>query len=75
LGEELCLRLDARNIAVSTATACSILEGEGSKFLQSIGEDKKAKETIRVSFSENNTKQEIDIFLKALKEIREKFLN
>jgi cysteine sulfinate desulfinase/cysteine desulfurase-like protein len=51
------------------------LEGEGSKFLQSIGEDKKAKETIRVSFSENNTKQEIDIFLKALKEIRKKFLN
>lgn len=74
LGEELLLRLDAKGIAVSTATACSILEGAGSNFLKAIDEKEKAKETIRVSFSEKNTKEEIDYFIKVLKEIKEKYL-
>jgi len=74
LGEELCLRLDARGIAVSTATACSLLENSGSNFLKSIGEPMLAKETIRVSLSEHNTKQEIDKFVEAIKDIVEKFV-
>jgi cysteine desulfurase len=74
LGEELLLRLDAKGIAVSTATACSILEGAGSNFLKAIGEKEKAKETIRISFSEKNTKEEIDYFIKILKKIKEKYL-
>jgi cysteine desulfurase len=74
LGEELLLRLDAKGISVSTATACSILDGAGSNFLKSQGEFEKAKETIRISFSEKNTKEEIDYFIKVLSEIKEKYL-
>jgi cysteine desulfurase len=75
LGEELLLRLDAKGIAVSTATACSILEGSGSNFLKSIGEYEKAKETIRISFNRKNTKEEIDYFIEVLKDIKSKYLN
>lgn len=74
LGEELTLRLDARGISVSPATACSLLENSGSNFLKSIGESMLAKETIRVSLSEKNTKEEIDQFVIALKDIVEKFV-
>ncbi len=73
LGEELLLRLDAKGVSVSTASACSILENSGSNFLKSIGEPLAAKETIRVSLSENNTKKEIDYFVKTLKDIVEKY--
>jgi cysteine desulfurase len=69
------LRLDAKGIAVSTATACSILEGSGSNFLKSIGEYEKAKETIRISFNRKNTKEEIDYFIEVLKDIKSKYLN
>ncbi len=74
LGEELLLRLDAKGISVSTSTACSILDGAGSNFLKSQGEYQKAKETIRVSFSGKNTKEEIDYFIKVLREIKQKYL-
>ncbi len=73
LGEECLLRLDAKGICVSTASACSILEGSGSNFLKSMDRENDAKETIRVSFSKNNTKKEIDYFVKTLAEILEKY--
>lgn len=74
LGEELCLRLDAKGISVSTATACSLLENSGSNFLKSIGEPVKAKETIRLSFDETNTEREVDFFVKTLKDIQMKYV-
>lgn len=74
LGEETCLRLDAKGISVSTATACSLLEGSGSNFLKSIGDPILAKETIRLSFGEENTKKEIDHFVKILRDIADKFV-
>ncbi len=75
LGEETLLRLDAKGVSVSTASACSLLENSGSNFLKSIKEPVKAKETIRLSFSEKNTKQEVDYFVKVLREIKDKFIN
>jgi cysteine desulfurase len=74
LGEETLLRLDAKGISVSTASACSLLENSGSNFLKSIGEPVKAKETIRISFSESNTKEEIEYFVKTLVDIKSKFI-
>lgn len=74
LGEELCLRLDSRNISVSTATACSLLENSGSNFLKSINEPIIAKETVRISLSPQNIKQEIDYLVKSLKDIANKFV-
>lgn len=74
LGEETLLRLDAKGISVSTASACSLLENSGSSFLRTVGEPVKAKETIRLSFSEDNTKEEIDYFVKVLKDIKDNFV-
>jgi cysteine desulfurase len=73
LGEELLLRLDAKGISVSTATACSLLENSGSNLLKSLGEPMKAKETIRVSFSSSNTYKEIDYFIRSLGDIIRKY--
>jgi cysteine desulfurase len=73
LGEEMLLRLDARGIAVSTASACSILEGSGSNFLKSLGREKDAKETIRISFGKETAKADIDYFVMALKGIMDKY--
>ena len=73
LGEEMVLRLDAKGIAVSTASACSITEGSGSNLLKSLGKHKEAKETIRISFNHTNTFEEIDVFVENLKEIVEKY--
>jgi cysteine desulfurase len=70
LGEEALLRLDAKGISVSTASACSLLENSGSNFLKSIGEPVLAKETIRLSFSVDNTKKEIDYLVEKIKEIK-----
>lgn len=69
LGEETTLRLDAKGISVSAASACSLLENSGSNFLKCIKEPVIAKETIRVSFSNKNTKKEVDIFIKVLRDI------
>lgn len=74
LGEETLLRLDAKGISVSTASACSLLANSGSNFLKSINEPIKAKETIRLSFSEKNTKKEVDTFVKALREIKDRYI-
>lgn len=74
LGEETLLRLDAKGISVSTASACSLLENSGSSFLRAIGEPVKSKETVRLSFSDKNTKEEIDYFVKVLREIKDKFI-
>jgi cysteine desulfurase len=73
LGEELVLRLDAKGIAVSTASACSLLEGSGSNFLKSLGQEKEAKETVRLSFSLGNTKAEIVYFIEVLQDILNKY--
>lgn len=73
LGEELVLRLDARGVAVSTASACSITEGSGSNLLKALGKDSQAKQTIRISFNHTNTFAEIDTFIESLKEIVGKY--
>jgi cysteine desulfurase len=75
LGEELVLRLDAKGVAVSTASACSILEGAGSHLLQSLGKEKEAKETIRISFNEQTSLEDIEYFVSMLSEIVEKYQN
>lgn len=73
LGEELVLRLDAKGIAVSTASACSIIEGSGSNLLKALNMNDEAKETIRLSFNHTNSFAEIDYFIEILKEIVEKY--
>ena len=63
--------LEEKEIYVSTQTACSV--GDYSKAVYALTHDKeKSSSSIRISLSYLTTKEEIDIFVKALKEAIEK---
>lgn len=63
--------LEKNDIFISTQTACSV--GDVSKAVYTITHDKKrASSSIRVSISHLTTKEEIDIFIEALKDNIEK---
>lgn len=60
-GEVLLHSLEAKGIYVSTGSACSAKGNKESHVLHSIGlEPKEIQGTIRFSFSEYNTKEEVD---------------
>lgn len=62
--------LSLKDIYVSTKSACSSKKSPTSYVLLAIGKDKMdAMNAIRISFSEENTKEELDIFVKELKVI------
>ena len=69
LNEQLLMRLDLAGIAISTGSACTAGVVENSHVLEAMyGSDSpRLKESVRISFSELNTKKEIDILLSALK--------
>lgn len=68
-GESVVLMLDEENIAVSTRSACAAGALQASHVLLSIGRDfADAQGTMVITFGEDNSKKDIDIFLKALKE-------
>ncbi|MBD3312537.1 aminotransferase class V-fold PLP-dependent enzyme [archaeon] len=72
-GESLLLQLDAEGIAVSTGSACSSKELEPSHVLTAIGlRPEQSHGTIRATISRFTTKEEIDYFLKNLREIIKK---
>lgn len=60
-GQTLLLKLDEKGICVSSGSACSAGNSNPSHVLVAIGASKEwAKGTIRVTFGEENTKEEID---------------
>jgi cysteine desulfurase len=69
--EELILiRLDLKGIAVSGGSACTAGTHQPSHVLTEIGRDKiSALGSIRISFSRENTFEEIDYLIKSMKEI------
>ena len=68
-GGELMALLDTRGICVSTSSACSSKSDKPSYVLKETGlSDSLAKSSIRVTISENTTKEEIDYLIKELKE-------
>ena len=68
--EVLIKSLNNRGIYVSSGSACSSNHPALSSTLQAIGLDKKLIEgTLRFSFCENTTKEELDQALKALQEL------
>lgn len=67
--KEVLKKLEENEIYLSTTTACS-LEGMPSKSVLAITKDEKlSKNTMRISISHMTTKEELNIFLKILKEI------
>ena len=75
VGEMLLMQFDKQGIAVSSGSACASSEQSASHVLMAMGiEEDLAKSAIRVSFGQENTKQEIDCFVQKLKQILEGIL-
>lgn len=70
LATVLLTRLDMLGIAVSAGSACTAGSIDASHVLLSMGiNEKDAKSSLRFSFGEENTFEEIDFVIKALKDI------
>lgn len=75
-GSALLYELDLNGICVSTGSACSLGETAPSHVLSSIGlAEEWSNGTIRTTFGEDNTKEDVDFLVKELKESINKFRN
>ena len=69
-GEMLLMQLDQKNIAVSSGSACASAGGKASPVLTAMGVGLKlAKSAIRISLGKDNTKADVNEFIKVLKSI------
>ncbi|MBR3162673.1 MAG: cysteine desulfurase NifS [Clostridia bacterium] len=72
-GNAILYDLDLKGICISTGSACSSGSDLPSHVLKSIGlDDDWINGTIRVTFSEDNTKDDIDYLVKSIKQCIEK---
>lgn len=72
-GETLLMNLDVRGFAVSTGAACSSGNPEPSPTLLAMGLSREeAQSSLRVSFGWENTTEDIDAFVEALKSVVER---
>lgn len=68
-GSAVLYDLDLKGICVSTGSACNSESAKPSHVLQSIGlSEEWSNGTIRTTFGDENTKEEIDILVEAIKE-------
>ena len=68
--DTLLIKLDMKNIAVSSGSACTSGSVQPSHVLKAIGyDDRSARSSLRVSFGRKNTFDEVDTFIEALKDI------
>ncbi len=67
--QELLFKLDSKGICVSSGSACSAGNSNPSHVLTSIGLEKElAQGTIRFTFGEDNSKEDVDYLLESLEE-------
>jgi cysteine desulfurase len=65
--KKLIAELDRKGICISAGSACSAKKDSSSHVLKAIGLSKEmAESTIRITLSENNTREEADIVIKAI---------
>ena len=75
-GEELLIHLDERGICASSGSACTTGSMDPSHVLVAIGLDKNmSKGTLRTSFGEENTIEDVDFLVDSLVEIINKMKN
>ncbi len=75
-GEALLLNLDAKGICASAGSACTSGSSAPSHVLASIGvPDELAQGALRVTFGEDNTKEDVDYLVESLCEIIKKLKN
>ena len=66
-GEDILLKLDEKGICASAGSACSTGNSNPSHVLTAIGlEREKAKGTLRITFGDENTKQDVDYLVSSL---------
>lgn len=69
-GEALLLNLDAKGICASAGSACTSGSAKPSHVLTSIGlEDELAHSSLRITFGEDNTKEDVDYLIENICEI------
>lgn len=69
-GESLLLNLDAKGICASSGSACTSGSTEPSHVLTAIGLDRDiAQASLRVTFGEDNTKEDVDYLVENLIEV------
>lgn len=72
-GEQIAFALDLKGIAVSTGSACSSGAVKNSHVLTAMGlDERRVKSAVRFTFGKNNTQEEVDTVVNALKEAVEK---
>ena len=75
-GEELLLKLDAKGICASAGSACSTGTSEPSHVLTAIGLPANlAMGTLRLTFGNENTKEDVDYLIQNLEEIVKELRN
>ncbi len=75
-GESLLLNLDSKGICASTGSACSTGSVDPSHVLLAIGlEDELARGSLRVTFGDENTKEDVDYLIRSLIEIVQNLRN
>lgn len=75
-GETLLLKLDEKGICASSGSACSSGSEEPSHVLTAIGLPRKlAQSSLRTTFGEDNTKEDVNYLVKNLKEIVQNLRN
>jgi cysteine desulfurase len=68
--DTLLIKLDMQGIAVSSGSACTSGSIKPSHVLKAIGyDDETAKSSLRISFGRENTEEEVEHFIEALKKI------
>lgn len=69
-GEEILLNLDAKGICASSGSACTSGSSEPSHVLKAIGlTDQLAANSLRLTFGEENTIEDVDFLIESLEEI------
>ena len=72
-GETLLLNLDAKGICASAGSACSSGSSNPSHVLTAIGlSPEEAHSSLRITFGEENTKEDVDYLVNSIVEIIEK---
>ena len=75
-GEDLLLNLDMKGICASSGSACSNGSSEPSHVLLALGlTDNIAKGALRITFGDENTKEDVDYLVNALVEIVQNLRN
>ena len=75
-GQSLLLNLDAKGICASSGSACTSGSSAPSHVLKAIGlSDELARESLRVTFGEDNTKEDVDYLVENLVEVVQRLRN